>query len=141
MKLNNTRYLGCITTLHYFTAYWNVQMLSYFIEAVLALFQVFYCAIVIFLHALYNYGRHINPSWFPGNCMLRIVCLTSPVVCQCAVTQLSIKTTNCHDRIEVLCQHNTPNRVQLYQPTCCSLLGVNFDSIICLNSDAQAHLI
>ncbi|XP_037278382.2 integrator complex subunit 10 isoform X3 [Rhipicephalus microplus] len=28
--------------------------------------QVFYCVIVIFLHALYNYGKHINPSWFPG---------------------------------------------------------------------------
>ncbi|CAN8013736.1 unnamed protein product [Ixodes persulcatus] len=28
--------------------------------------QVFYCTIVLFLHALYNYGRHINPSWFPG---------------------------------------------------------------------------
>lgn len=28
--------------------------------------QVFYITIVIFLHALYNYGRHINPSWFPG---------------------------------------------------------------------------
>ncbi|XP_077524982.1 integrator complex subunit 10 [Amblyomma americanum] len=28
--------------------------------------QVFYCTIVIFLHALYNYGKHINPSWFPG---------------------------------------------------------------------------
>uniref|UniRef100_A0A131XNP5 Integrator complex subunit 10 n=1 Tax=Ixodes ricinus TaxID=34613 RepID=A0A131XNP5_IXORI len=29
--------------------------------------QVFYCTIVLFLHALYNYGRHINPSWFPGS--------------------------------------------------------------------------
>ncbi|KAH8023256.1 hypothetical protein HPB51_011699 [Rhipicephalus microplus] len=27
--------------------------------------DVFYCVIVIFLHALYNYGKHINPSWFP----------------------------------------------------------------------------
>lgn len=35
-------------------------------ELVAAHKQVFYCTIVIFLHALYNYGKNINPSWFPG---------------------------------------------------------------------------
>ncbi|XP_064471231.1 integrator complex subunit 10-like isoform X2 [Ornithodoros turicata] len=29
--------------------------------------QVFYCTVIRFLHSLYNYGKCVNPSWFPGS--------------------------------------------------------------------------